>query len=359
MRNRWHRAFKDKGFNGTPVYRLIAHIVFERVPLTYGALLRLALIDIALLLAALAVVWRTRGLAVACLALGVLAVCFPGRFIHMGGSFLRFDYLAALMMGACALSTARPALGGGLFAYATLMRAFPALYALGAGLVLALPLLQVRRLPREALRFCLGFAAVSAVLVGATFLSGDGLTDWLAWWEEIRVHTRNSAGFRVGFKHMFMLDGNLLGDRGFVSFADKTAHYESRRAWYLLAAAALIGPVVLRARALDAASFSVLFGTLLFFVLMIATRYYYVLLALPVLADPERLGRRSYALMVGSILLASAITYRIADAWTQYAPFLYNTVTTVTLTLLAAGLSVWSVLALLNERRTRTLLSRH
>ena len=42
----------------------------------------------------------------------------------------------------------------------------------------------------------------------------------------MKVHTEHTRGFRVGFKHMFMMDGNVTDAHRFVGFAKKTAECE-------------------------------------------------------------------------------------------------------------------------------------
>ena len=350
LKKRWHEAFKDKGYNGTPFYTLLARSIVNDVPIAYGPMLGLALIDVSLLIGALVVLGLTRGWPTAFLALAILATCFPGRFVHMGGSFLRFDYLAALIAGLCALASKRPAIAGALLAYATLIRAFPAFFVLGVLIAYAAQSWQARKLSSEAVRFCSGGLAATLVLGGATFVLADGWRDWSLWWTELQSHTRYSAAFRVGFKHMFMLDGNLTSDEGFVQYPDKAAFFQDRRAFYYLGALALLAPLLARARRWDPVTFSALFGVTAFFIAVIATRYYYAALVLPLLADPRTLGERAYGAMAGLLALASAVTYAIANV-NRHAAFLYNTVVTTALTLLAAALAAYCVRQLRKENR--------
>jgi len=350
LKKRWHEAFKDKGYNGTPFYTLVARSVVNDLPIEYGPMLGIALIDIALVLGALVVLGLTRGWPTAFLALAILATCFPGRFVHMGGSFLRFDYLAALIVGLCALASKRPAIAGALLAYATLIRVFPAFFVLGVLIVYAAQAFEARKLPADAVRFCAGGLIATLVLGGATFVWADGARDWALWWAELQSHTRYSAAFRVGFKHMFMLDGNLTGDEGFVQYPDKAAHFQDRRVFYYLAALALLAPLVARARRWDAVTFSALFGVTAFFIALIATRYYYAVLVVPLLADPRTLGERTYLVMAGLLSLAAAVTYAIAGV-NEHAAFLNNTVVTTGLTLLATTLAAYCAWQLRAQKR--------
>jgi hypothetical protein len=350
LRRRWHDAFKDKGYNGTPFYTLIAGSVFGRVAIDRESLTALALIDIALLALAIVIVARTRGVVVALLVLAFLCVCYPARFVHMGGSFLRFDYIAALLMGFCALASQRALLAGMLLGYATFVRAFPLLFVGAVFLSYAALWLETRKLPREALSFAIGAATAAVVFGGATIAFG-GASDWLAWWHEVRAHTKQSAAFRIGFKHMFMLDGNLAGDEGFVPYEDKARHFEDRRSWYWLATALLTLPIVSRAFRLKPASFGPLLGGVLFFVLLVATRYYYAVVVVFLLIDPRCIGERVYALMVGFLMSASAVTYVIAEK-NPHAPFLNNTVSVVWMTFFVATLAAWSGYQTWREYRT-------
>jgi len=351
--SRWHETFKDKGYNGTPFYTLLARSAFSGVRLEYPVMLGMALIDVGLIALGFAVVWRTRGAVTALLVLALLSVCYPARFVHMGGSFLRFDYVAALLIGLCAFVSSRPMIAGLLIGYATFVRAFPVLFAGAMLLSFAASWHERRRLPVEALRFCLGLGLATLLFGGATFAFGHGASDWLAWWHEVQTHTQRSAAFRIGFKHMFMLDGNLTSDVGFVSYADKAAHFADRRVGYWLACAALALPIALRARRQDVTTFAALFGCVLFFLLLVATRYYYAVVVVLLLADPRVLGVRAYAVMAGLLLLASAATYAIAG-FNSHAAFLNNTVATSWLTALTVVLATWSAVCAWRERHTAT-----
>lgn len=348
--SRWHETFKDKGYNGTPFYTLLARAAFSGVRLEYPVMLALALIDVGLIALAFVVVWRTRGAVIALVALALLSVCYPARFVHMGGSFLRFDYVAALVIALCAFASARPMVAGLLIGYAAFVRAFPALFAGAMLLSFAATWYERRRLPVEALRFCQGLGLAVVLFGGATFVFGDGVSDWRAWWHEVLEHTRRSAAFRIGFKHMFMLDGNLTSDEGFVSYADKAAYFADRRVGYWLACAALGLPIAARVRRQDPVSFAALLGCTLFFLLLVATRYYYAVIVVVLLVDPRTIGLRAYAVMAGLLMLCSALTYAIA-AYNSHAAFLNNTVVSSWLTVLTVLLAAWSGWCEWRERR--------
>lgn len=108
-----------------------------------------------------------------------------------------------------------------------------------------------------------------------------------------------TAGFRVGFKHLFMFDGNL----GQAHFGRMQGLFEQRRAFYWIGVVSLLAPILLNLRRLDLLTFSALFGVCAFFTLTVATRYYYGVVALLFLVDRRVLQNR-YFLILGALLFA-------------------------------------------------------
>jgi hypothetical protein len=331
----WQDLLNDKGYNGTPVYTLFARAAFSAVALSYESMLGYALVDILLLAIMAAVVARTRGVWAAALVVALISIFFPARFVHMGGSFLRFDYVAYTVIGLCILER-RPALSGMMLALGTAQRLFPALFAAGILFHYVWEAVAQRRLARQHVAFAAAFVGSLAALFALTLAFGDGLQAWSEWWEKLRLHGEQTAAFRVGFRHMFMLDGNLTGPAGFVSFHDKAVAFAERKPLYLLAGAALLLPVLPLVRRWDAASFAALTGMLAFFVLLIATRYYYAIIVVLLLIRPELLGRRGYHLMVCALFVVSASTYCVAR-FDRFDAFLYNTWTSGLLTALSVA----------------------
>lgn len=320
---RWKHLFADKGYNGSPFYSAqIAWLVGDG-PLSRDRLARLAILDVGLVIGAFALAGWAFGTRMAFFAFLFFCVNFPGRFVHMGGSILRFDYLAALVAALCFLRQDRHAAAGACLAWSTLSRGFPVIFVAALACKAAADVARERRVPRRFARFFAAFAA--ALALGVAFsLSAGGLEAWTAFFEDLRVHTSRSGGFRIGLAHLFMLDGNLIGAEGFIPYAEKARLFAERRVWFWLAAAAFLAPGILLARKLDDVSFTALFGLLAFFVLAVATRYYYAVLVVAFLTsfDTRReVGMAgAWILLFGMTIVAILVTTRLG-----FDSFAYNT----------------------------------
>jgi hypothetical protein len=188
----------DHGSNATPVWVLFAKLIFSGRPATEGTLVFGGLVDVFLMAAVFAAMWRCYGLVPALLSI----IVFGANDFYMfgtnwGGATLRHDWLAYLAFGVCALKKQRWALGGAFFGLSTMIRAFP-----GAALIgVVLPALwwagerwgakserpSIRELlvkHQAAVRVLIGAAAcmVLTFLLSSVVLGFDA---WVIWWKKI------------------------------------------------------------------------------------------------------------------------------------------------------------------------------
>lgn len=333
----WRKLFKDKGFNGTPFYASVCKPLVNSIEVSIDGLKQLAAIDPILMLIAFGVVGWAFGARQAAIMAIFFCVFFPNRFVHMGGSILRFDYAAALMIGFAALKRDKWGLAGAMFAWATMVRVFPAIFAVGVGLKIAVDVIEQRKIRPEHWRFVGWFGGLIVLffLISLVGMHG-GIENWVHWWQDMKVHNAKSASFRVGFKHLFMLDGKLLSG----NYAAKQELFEQRESYYLLAVAVLFSPLLLAVRRLDIVSFGVMFGVFGFFLLAIATRYYYGVVALLFLIDRKPLHNR-YMLMMGAVLFSASAIDFIYFELNDNDPFMYNVLVGVELAVLIAMMSSW------------------
>jgi hypothetical protein len=323
-RGMWKDLVKDKGFNGTPFYVWVTQHLVSSVDVELESLRRLAYIDVIAMLLAFAAVGWAYGVRAAAIVAIYFCVDFPNRFEHMGGSILRFDYIAALLIGFAAIKRNHWGLAGGLLAWATMVRVFPAVFVVGLALKVWIDWRQTKQLQPEHIRFAAVFGTGCAAMFVISLVGLDGgFANYQTWAADMKVHTQTSAAFRVGFRHMFMLEGNLLGSEGFVDYGTKAKAFAKLELVYWVAVALLLAPVIRAARKLDTITFACLFGVFGFFLLTIATRYYYSVLCLLLLVDRDLLKNR-YAIGLGVLLFAgSAINYAYWPT-NEFAPFMYN-----------------------------------
>ncbi|HLT39728.1 MAG TPA: hypothetical protein VK034_25770, partial [Enhygromyxa sp.] len=103
----WNSLFGDKGFNGTPFHAWILSKVTAGVPIVKDEYVWLGLLDVWLMLLAFAAIAWAWDVKTAAIAILFFCANFPNRFIHMGGSILRFDYIAMLIFALVAMKKGR------------------------------------------------------------------------------------------------------------------------------------------------------------------------------------------------------------------------------------------------------------
>jgi hypothetical protein len=126
--------FTDNGYNQSPFFTALTSPLFQRVAPGYPFLLALALVDVALELLPFLLLWGAFGARTTLLAAIFFFTSFSNQFAAMGGSILRFAYLALLLAAVAETQRARPRMAGVALGLATLFQVFPALYALGLAL---------------------------------------------------------------------------------------------------------------------------------------------------------------------------------------------------------------------------------
>lgn len=325
-RSRWHQLFNDKGFNGTPFYAALCQAIIPKGPLTLPSLYALASIDLVLIAMAFAVAWFAFGAELTLLATLFFFVNFPNNYAHMGGSLLRFDYVAALIAGLSLLKLKRPVLAAVLLTYAAFERVYPVLFIVGLVLHMAYEAKVRRHISQDTRRFVLTVLVASVACATFSLLPG-GVSAWRDWLDNMLVHTRISAGLRMGFQHLFMLDGNLMSEQGFVGYAAKAKHLAQLKPLYFVCVLVMLAPTVWLVRRLSRLDFANYFLVLTFFLLIVATRYYYALLVLAMFLtlrdDDSEPPNSIWGLR--ALFFACAATGWIASRVTQFYPFLYNT----------------------------------
>jgi hypothetical protein len=134
---------------------------------------------------------------------------------NLMGATLRQDWLVALGLGACALKSERPFLGGVLVAYAGMVRLFPS----QAALFLAVPIVwfavdiwrehhripsvaEIRAAHRPALRGLAGaLACVVGLLVFSSAVFGVG-DNWGAWQQKTDIHATGPSANLLGLHNV-------------------------------------------------------------------------------------------------------------------------------------------------------------
>jgi len=186
----WNEVLRDQGYNATPVWSMLVGTGLSgRISTDNAAgLTVLAALDVVLLAAAVLCVWWAFGAWPALLMIVFLASSYLMAHVHMKGAFLRTDFVVALVAAMCLLRKGRPGWAGGLVAYSTLARVFPAIFLFGPGVKLVTELAPVfgearRRIVSPAVTaglVAIHAAAAAIVLTGVWLAIGGGLRDVFA-----------------------------------------------------------------------------------------------------------------------------------------------------------------------------------
>lgn len=163
----WRQMIIDHGYNGTPVWTVLAHPLAEAVPVEHIKLL--GYLDLAVLLGATGVVAWAYGGTTAGFAWLFLMVSYSLRWPTITWAFLRYDYVAALMVGMSLVKKGHHLWAGVVTGYSAVMRLFPAMWLYGPGMKGFAGLTQKtvhKRLLVLAGGFLLGVVALEGLAVG-------------------------------------------------------------------------------------------------------------------------------------------------------------------------------------------------
>lgn len=312
----WRLILVDKGYNGTPPWTVYAGLLAGWADTTepWRVVLACALDEVLLVLMLLGVLWAfgPRAFLIATLFLGVN---FANRWQHVGGSLLRMDWLASLVLSLCLLKKGRPAASGLLLAHSAAARVFPVLFAAGLAVRAVLFLVKERRLEARALRFGAGLAAGLALFAALGCLGPRGLAAWSEFGENITAHSAAPAGKRIGLKYAILPIGRLdvaddaePDDNEVMRLLQE--RWEARRPIALAAAALALCLFVLAVRRLDDDLEAFALGVIPVFFLLSPTRYYWAMLVVPVIVWAA-LARRWHPDAIAALLLMQTLLFLV------------------------------------------------
>ncbi len=298
----WRPMRTDHGYNATPAWTFVARLFDARLPVTNTTLAALGALDLLLVGAMFALLFRTYGYRVACLSLAIFGLGYGWRDIYIG-SLLRLDWLAAVVIGICLLKRERFAAAGACIGYAAMVRVFPVLFLLGPALLALKALLRGER-PRWPLRVAAGFAAVVCLGFAAGGATGRGVEAWREFGAHIDVYRNTWSADLIGLDTLFLggpvnLLANLDGPAERRSLQGVRQTLVERRAARIAAVGVLIGLAGLAMWRAPLAEAAVL-GVVPIFALTPAAAYYWIVfLVVPL--------RRGWAAALALLLLAAAL----------------------------------------------------
>ncbi len=303
----------DHGYNPTPTWTFVGRLFNSWLPLTDTTIALLALVDWVMLAVMFGMVFKTYGGAVGATALILFGVGYPWRYAWVGGAFLRYDWLAALVVGVCLLKRRRFVGAGALFAYAASVRLFPGLLLLGVAAVAARDFLR-RSGFSWALRFGAGLLAGATACVLAGALTGRGFGAWPEFARNIEKHhgtwTTNTAGLEIA---LLTSPGTMvsripaawpLPQRWATWQAEMNRTQSERRPFYLALALLLVAGTAVAAATRNPDEGAVI-GVAAVFAGLVLSCYYWVVLV--VLALRRGVGGTLGVLGVNAAALVAAL----------------------------------------------------
>jgi len=221
----WRRMMDDRGFNGTPVWLLIARPIASAIPVTY--IKALCYLDVLWLLIALLVIrWAYDDWVPVLWCLLFSSVTYSLRWPMPGQVFLRFDWVAMMLICMGLLKKGKPLLAGMFAGVPGLLRIFPAIWMLGPALKglfqlawppattdTGLPGGRSRsriRINRSLLWMAGGFVAAIIVFEGvAWFALGADTIETHATNIRDHIKPKELSSRRIGFAIGYTYDGEL------------------------------------------------------------------------------------------------------------------------------------------------------
>lgn len=302
----WRDMIQDHGYNGTPVWTVMARPLAQLVPVESIKLL--GYLDLGLLLGATAATaWAFGGPTAAFLWLFFMT-SYSLRWPTITWSYLRYDYMAALIVAMALLKKGHYLLAGALTGYSAVLRLFPAMWLYGPGMKGLAGLLQ-KKVHRPLLVLLAGFLLSVAAFEGLAVVALGP--------EQVKIHFENMRDHNSSEQLSSRRIGLALA-LPFTPWQDVPKYIEPERKEtieaqkplrYALAALSMLALGWGLRNAKDEEAFA--FGFIPFFLLTTASYYYYVARATLIIlhaADlSKRRNRAGLALLLGLEVMTNGI----------------------------------------------------
>lgn len=303
----WGRMLTDKGYNATPVWTMVGEALAKAVPTSSSrGMLGLALVDVGLWALTLITLVVVFGLRPGLLVLIMLGTHYVMSHTHYKASFIRVDWICALLLAMAAARRRHPALAGALLAWSSLSRVFPVLFLFGPFVSLLHGRWTRGVWDRDQLRLLGAFGLSAGVLVVAS-VGATSLATWREFLVKIGEHASSYTAWRVGFRYVFALtwDG-----KGWGGLSVRAFYQEHGLLYGLVCLALILGCVALVPR-VKAQWEQLVLGFFLVFLLTGPTYYYYAVLLVPTLWLASRHERwpavALLSICLGGSMLANAL----------------------------------------------------
>jgi len=316
----------DHGYNGSPVSTLILGTLANIFPVTQ--LQTLAFLDVFLVLAMGALVFRTFGFEMGALFSAYFCVNVLNPYDFISGCFLRYDWLFYIVVAVCLLERGRYASSAFFLTLSAMIRIFPAALFYGMAVIIFKDVLATRVVDRKFKRFILTAGVTAAVLFLLPSVSlGSVLQPWKEFAEKIEFHDRGVYVNHLGLRGIALFEPSHLSLEGFVEAYKSTQTDDIVRHWQDVKEAELERkqPAILLASLLvlaclttiiwkrESETESILWPLVLVYAASYPAHYYYAFLCLFVLLFFKRPNTLA-AFVPLCVLLALNIGILVTDA---------------------------------------------
>jgi hypothetical protein len=249
------------------------------------------------------------------------------NFDWIGGGFLRYDWLACVVIAVCMIHKNRYKTAGALLSYATMVRLFPILFGLGIGIKATFTFIEKRLIPQKYRQFFLSFILTSVILFAYGSSYGKGIDNWVKFSQKIARHSQTLIPNNTGFKMIFLHDKGWSGFKKFLEVYGRTkenpfillkelkkSEFDQRKGEFLLfATAALLLFFLIIKNKDDLEAF--VWGFFLIFMLLYLSCYYYSFLLMFIIIFYKREINLTNTLYLVLLFLTQIAAYLIGGSY--------------------------------------------
>ena len=330
----------DHGYNGSPVSTFLLGVLTNLVPLTH--VLWLALIDVALVLLMIAIVFHTFGFEMGALFSAYFFSSILSGQEFLSGSLLRYDWLLYIVAAVCLLERGRHATAAFFLTLSAMLRLFPALLFYGIAVTMFQKLRVTRKLDRQSLRFTVTAGATALLLFLLPSVTLGSVTrPWKDFYGKISLHESGVYVNHLGFTGVALFEPSQLSLESFAARfqtrnPDIVRHWQdvkehelrNKKPLMMFAALSVLACVTaLIWRRRENESSSVLWPLFLIYTASYLSGYYYTFLCLFILLFFRRPNTMS-AFVPVSLLLVLNLSALLTDSF-KPSPIVFYTLLNV------------------------------
>jgi hypothetical protein len=330
----------DHGYNGSPISTFILGVIANIVPVAQLSLL--ASLDVLLVVAMGALVFRTFGFEMGSLFSVYFCINLLNPYDYISGAFLRYDWLFYIVVSVCLLERGRYASSAFFLTLSAMIRVFPAVLFYGMAVIIFKNVKATRAVDKKYVRFVLAAGATATVLFflpAATL--GSALQPWKEFADNIAIHDSGVYVNHLGLRGVALFEPSHLSlDRFAEAFKStqsddivrnwqdiKEAEYKQKKPAMLFASLLVLICLTTIIWKRESETESVLWPLVLVYAASYPSHYYYAFLCLFVLLFFKR-PNSLHALVPLCLLLALNIGTLVTD-YCRPSPIVFYTLVNI------------------------------